>query len=64
MYSVTIAAVDVVLIVDVAENEKKDKKLIIYRFDNGILMEDGICGGRKSVSTCRTVHSTEQGKIQ
>jgi hypothetical protein len=59
MYGVTIAAADalVVLTIDMAENEEKDIWSIIYIFNNGISMEDDICGCRKSVSTCLTVNS-------
>jgi hypothetical protein len=58
MYGVTIAAAAaVVLTIDMAENEEKDIWSIMYRFDDGILMEDGICGCTESVSTCLTVYN-------
>jgi hypothetical protein len=46
MYDLTIDGSAVVVLrlltVDIVKNEKKDMRPIIYRFDNGILMEDGI----------------------
>jgi len=59
MCGVAIAAADslVALTIDMAENEEKDIWSIIHRLGNGISMEDGIRGCRKSVSTCLTVNS-------
>lgn len=54
MYDLTIdgravVVVLLLLIVDIVKNEKKDMRPIIYRFDNGILMEDGIYVGVERV---------------
>ncbi len=53
MYDLTIdgSAVVVILLltVDIVKNEKIDMRPIIYRFDNGILMEDGIYVGVERV---------------